>query len=61
MKKDTIKIKGRKLNNVNAIHLPCTTKQYNDLRDGKAVEVNKEVGSKLLSMGLAEKATKKEK
>ena len=40
-----------KLNNFNAMNVPCSGLHFGELRDGKSVEVDDEVADKMLAMG----------
>tara|TARA_B100001939_G_C16846558_1_gene575469 strand:+ start:488 stop:679 length:192 start_codon:yes stop_codon:yes gene_type:complete len=53
-----IKAKVDKIRNFNAMNVPCSSKQFSDLRDGKSVEVSENVADKMLAMGLVEKENK---
>jgi len=55
-----IKAKVNKIRNFNAMNVPCSSKQFSDLRDGKSVELSENIANKMLAMGLVEKQ-KKEK
>ena len=49
-----MKVKGLKdkLEKVNAIGMPCTSKEFNDLKDGKTIALSKENAELMSSMGL---------
>ena len=50
-----IKAKIEKFRNFNSMNVPCSTKEFGDLRDGKELEVKDEVADKMLAMGIVEK------
>ena len=56
-----IKAKLDKINNFNAMNVPCSGLHFGELRDGKSVEVDDEVADKMLAMGIVEKVNKKTK
>ena len=53
-----IKAKIEKFGNFNAMNLPCSGLEFSQLKRGKSVELDDEVGDKMLSMGIVEKTTK---
>ena len=54
-----IKAKIAKFSNFNSMNVPCSTKEFGDLRDGKELEVKDEVANELLAMGIVEKVKDK--
>ena len=58
-----MKVKARegKLNNFNAMNVPCSNLEFGQLRDGASVEIEDEVANKMLAMGIVEKVNKKTK
>ena len=54
-----IKAKLDKINNFNAMNVPCSGLHFCELRDGKSVEVDDEVADKMLAMGIVEKVNNK--
>ena len=54
-----IKAKIAKFRNFNCMNVPCSAKEFGDLRDGKTLEVKDEVANKLLAMGIVEKVNDK--
>ena len=54
-----IKAKIAKFRNFNSLNVPCSTKEFGDLRDGKILEVKDEVANKMLAMGIVEKVKDK--
>ena len=55
-----------KINKFSAIGMPCTSKEYNDLKDGKEIALPRKVAELMQSMGLVQitenkKKTNKEK
>ena len=51
-----MKAKGLKdkLEKFNAVGMPCSSKEFNDLRDGKTIALSKENAELMSSMGLVE-------
>ena len=51
-----MKAKGlkEKLSKFNAVGMPCSSKEFNDLRDGKTIALSKENAELMSSMGLVE-------
>tara|TARA_R100000781_G_scaffold69596_1_gene43775 strand:+ start:1238 stop:1423 length:186 start_codon:yes stop_codon:yes gene_type:complete len=51
-----MKVKGLadKLEKFNAVGMPCSSKEFNDLRDGKTIALSKENAELMSSMGLVE-------
>tara|TARA_R110002012_G_C11577008_1_gene604957 strand:- start:1056 stop:1250 length:195 start_codon:yes stop_codon:yes gene_type:complete len=54
-----------KIRKFSAVGMPCTAKEFNDLKDGKQIALPKEVAEQMQSMGLVQmlenkKKTKKE-
>ncbi len=41
-----------KLQRFNAVGMPCTSKEFNDLKDGKEIALTKETAEEMQSMGL---------
>ena len=41
-----------KLQRFNAVGMPCTSKEFNDLKDGKEIALTKETEEEMQSMGL---------
>ena len=63
MKVKPLKDKIRKFS---AVGMPCTSKEFDDLKEGKEIALPKEAAEEMQSMGLVElienkKTTKKEK
>ena len=56
-----MKVKGRikKLVNFNAMNVPCSSKEFSDLRDGKEINLKEDVANKMLAMGLINKIKSK--
>ena len=56
-----MKVKGlpKKINNINSYHLPCTSEEYDELRDGNEIELVNDVAEELLAKGLVEKISSK--
>ena len=56
-----MKVQGRlnKLNNFNAMNVPCSSKEFSDLRDGKEINLKEDVANKMLAMGLINKIKSK--
>ena len=55
-----------KLQKFNAVGMPCTSKEFNDLKDGKEIALTEETAELMKSMGLVQivedkKSTSKEK
>ena len=55
-----------KLKKFNAVGMPCTSKEFNDLQDGKEIALPRETAELMQSMGLVQvienkKKTNKEK
>ena len=48
-----------KLNNFNAMNVPCSGLHFGELRDGKSVEVDDEIADKMVAMGIVEKVNNK--
>ena len=53
-----IKAKINKIGNFNAMNVPCSGLEFSQLKRGKSVELDDEVGNKMLAMGIVEKTTK---
>ena len=53
-----IKAKIEKIGNFNAMNVPCSGLEFSQLKRGKSVELDDEVGDKMLAMGIVEKTTK---
>ena len=51
-----MKAKGLKdkLEKFNAVGMPCSSKEFNDLKDGKTIALSKENAELMSSMGLVE-------
>ncbi len=43
-----------KLKKFNAVGMPCTSKEFNDLKDGKEIALTKETAELMKSMGLVQ-------
>ena len=43
-----------KLKKFNAVGMPCTSKEFNDLKDGKEIALPKETAELMKSMGLVQ-------
>ena len=43
-----------KLQKFNAVGMPCTSKEFNDLKDGKEIALTKEAAELMQSMGLVQ-------
>ena len=41
-----------KLQRFNAVGMPCTSKEFNDLKDGKEIALTKETEEEMQSMGI---------
>tara|TARA_Y100000310_G_scaffold242269_1_gene246415 strand:- start:1134 stop:1322 length:189 start_codon:yes stop_codon:yes gene_type:complete len=56
-----MKVKGLKgkINNINSYHLPCSSEEYDELRDGNEVELSDDVAGALLTKGLVKKISSK--
>ena len=54
-----VKCREGKLNNFNAMNVPCSNLEFGQLRDGASVEVDDEVANKMLAMGIVEKVSNK--
>ena len=54
-----IKAKVAKFRNFNSMNVPCSTKEFGDLRDGKELDIKDEVANKLLAMNIVEKVKDK--
>lgn len=55
-----------KINKFSAIGMPCTSKEFNDLQDGKEIALPKDIAEEMSAMGLVKiiennKAKRKEK
>ena len=53
-----IKAKLEKFRNFNAMNVPCSGLEFSQLKRGKSVELDDEVGDKMSAMGIVEKTTK---
>ena len=53
-----ITAKLEKFRNFNAMNVPCSGLEFSQLKRGKSVELDDEVGDKMLAMGIVEKTTK---
>ena len=56
-----IKAKINKIGNFNAMNVPCSGLEFSQLKRGKSVELDDEVGNKMLAMGIVEKTTETKK
>ena len=56
-----IKAKLEKIGNFNAMNVPCSGLEFTQLKDGKSIEVDDEVGDKMLAMGIADKTKETKK
>ena len=57
-----LKARANKLNNFNAMNVPCSSVEFSQLRDGKEINLKEDVAAKMLAMGLVNKTnTKKAK
>ena len=56
-----MKVKGLpdKIANINSHHLPCSSEEYDELRDGNEVDIEDGVAEQLLSNGLVKKISSK--
>ena len=54
-----IKVREGKLNNFNAMNVPCSSKEFSQLRDGKEINLKDEIANKMLAMGVVEKIKNK--
>tara|TARA_R100001530_G_C4229955_1_gene132384 strand:+ start:51 stop:239 length:189 start_codon:yes stop_codon:yes gene_type:complete len=56
-----MKVKGlsKKISNINSYHLPCSSEEYDELRNGNEVDIEDDVGEQLLSKGLVKKLSSK--
>ena len=54
-----LKARSNKLNNFNAMNVPCSSVEFSQLRDGKEINLKEEVANKMLAMGLVEKVKSK--
>ena len=54
-----IKVREGKLNNFNALNVPCSSKEFSQLRDGKEINLKDEIANKMLAMGVVEKIKNK--
>ena len=54
-----IKARNEKLNNFNVMNVPCSSREFSDLRDGKEIILKEEVANKMLAMGLINKIKSK--
>ena len=54
-----VKAKEGKLNNFNAMNVPCSSREFSDLRDGKEIDLKEGVANKMLAMGLINKIKNK--
>ena len=50
-----------KLRKFNFVGMPCTSKEFDDLKDGKTIALPKEVALEMQSMGLVTTIDKKKK
>ncbi len=60
---DKLKVKPftDKLKKFNAVGMPCTSKEFNDLQDGKEIALPRETAELMQSMGLVQMREKNEK
>ena len=54
-----VKCREGKLKNFNAMNVPCSSKEFSDLRDGKEINLKEDVANKMLAMGLINKVNNK--
>ena len=56
-----MKVKARegKLNNFNAMNVPCSSVEFSELRDGKEISLEEDIANKMLAMGIVEKTKNK--
>ena len=56
-----MKVKGLpdKISNINSYHLPCSSEEYDELRNGNEVDIEDDVAEQLLSKGLVKKISSK--
>ena len=56
-----MKVKGLpdKICNINSYHLPCSSEEYDELRNGNEVDIEDDVAEQLLSKGLVKKISSK--
>ena len=54
-----IKARNDKINNFNAMNIPCSSREFSELRDGKEIVLKEEVANKMLAMGIVEKVNQK--
>ena len=54
-----LKARSNKLNNFNAMNVPCSSVEFSQLREGKEINLKEEVANKMLAMGLVEKVKNK--
>ena len=50
-----------KLRKFSAVGMPCTSKEFNDLQDGKEIALPRETAELMQSMGLVQMIEKKKK
>ena len=50
-----------KLRKFSSVGMPCTSKEFDDLKDGKSIALPKEVAEEMQSMGLVTLIEKKKK
>ena len=50
-----------KLRKFSSVGMPCTSKEFDDLKDGKSIALPKEVAEEMQSMGLVTLKEKKKK
>ena len=50
-----------KLKKFNAVGMPCTSKEFNDLQDGKEIALPRETAELMQSMGLVQTIENKKK
>ena len=50
-----------KLQKFNAVGMPCSSKEFNDLKDGKEIALTEETAELMQSMGLVQIVDKKPK
>ena len=55
-----VKARNEKLNNFNVMNVPCSSREFSDLRDGKEIILKEEVANKMLAMGLVKKVNTKQ-
>ena len=54
-----LKARANKLNNFNAMNVPCSSVEFSELRDGKEISLEEDIANKMLAMGIVEKTKNK--